>query len=555
MKKQQIKALPILTCLVLACLLKGRSQTIVLPQGLDLMRRSQLAGLTDSTISGTLNMLEVPVATLDSIAPYKSKNNGILFQQDNNKVQLLPVQLTQQVNLKLPYAWNIAPMIPAKGYQALLSPGVYAQFGKHITVQVSPQLVYAANPDYLNAPKEFVPVEWSTYSHWTNTIDMPEHFGGKNYVHLYPGQSSIRYNTGKISIGVSTENMWWGPGTYNALILSNNAPGFLHGTINTIKPIETGIGSFEGQVIAGKLDNTSYPSPGEYAVYNGAFLNDPKFNQWRYMTGMIVTWQPKWVKHLSLGIAKASYQYHSKLTSPLDFLPLQGFFGKAVTRSEKEGSKASMGSLFVRYWMPSEKAEIYIEYGRGDRSLMPTGIFQDHQYPRAYVMGIRKLFDNRDGSHIQLLLELCQMQLPTGDLTMNNPQSWYTHSYVRQGYTQDGRVLGAGIGPGSNSQTLEVSWIKGSKKLGVKLERYLHNNDLYYYTFSYIQDYTRKWVDLSTTFNAEWNYKQFVFSGNLGFIRALDYQWQVLRTDGNEKFYRGYDVFHLNGTVSAAFRF
>jgi hypothetical protein len=42
------------------------------------------------------------------------------------------------------------------------------------------------------------------------------------------GQSSIRLTFGPASIGLSNENIWWGPGIRNSLIMSNNAPGFKH---------------------------------------------------------------------------------------------------------------------------------------------------------------------------------------------------------------------------------------------------------------------------------------------------------------------------------------
>ena len=61
--------------------------------------------------------------------------------------------------------------------------------------------------------------------------------------------------------------MWWGPGTRNSLIMSNNAPGFLHFTLNTKKPIETFIGSFEGQIISGKLEGSGF-NKSKITIYN-----------------------------------------------------------------------------------------------------------------------------------------------------------------------------------------------------------------------------------------------------------------------------------------------
>ncbi|MBD4097500.1 hypothetical protein GUH75_11095, partial [Xanthomonas citri pv. citri] len=80
-------------------------------------------------------------------------------------------------------------------------------------------------------------------------------------------------------------------------------------TINTIRPLHTGIGDFEGQIIAGKLDGSNVLPPRTYSVYNGQFLYQPKNDEWRYLAGMVLTWRPKWTPNLFLGFAKASYLY------------------------------------------------------------------------------------------------------------------------------------------------------------------------------------------------------------------------------------------------------
>ena len=43
-------------------------------------------------------------------------------------------------------------------------------------------------------------------------------------------------------VGISNENQWWGPGISNALILSNNAPGFPHAFVRTAHPWKTPLG-------------------------------------------------------------------------------------------------------------------------------------------------------------------------------------------------------------------------------------------------------------------------------------------------------------------------
>ena len=77
-------------------------------------------------------------------------------------------------------------------------------------------------------------------------------------------------------MGVSTENLWWGPGVRNSLIMSNNAPGFGHISFNTTAPVLTKIGSFEWQLISGVLQNSGLLPPDTARTFNGQKLYEPQ---------------------------------------------------------------------------------------------------------------------------------------------------------------------------------------------------------------------------------------------------------------------------------------
>lgn len=518
------------------------------------LRNMQLLGKYQQEGSYSVNPNKVAIQDLDSLLSNGKPLHSISVRKSFFSAGLLPVSVIQQYNSKLPYEWNIAPMIPAKGYQSVVSAGVYATIGKHISLQVMPEFVYAENLEFEQLSQHLGTRAWADYYRFLNTSDIPAQMGTDTYRKLLPGQSSIRYNFRSFSAGISTENLWWGPGWRNSLIMSTNAPGFLHLTFNTTRPVHTSIGSFEGQVIGGKLEESNVLPPRIYSIDQyGNFLYQPKNHAWRYIAGMVLSWQPKWLKGLYLGISKSSYLYHTDITNPLDVLPLQGFFGRARTRAEKTNKKSSMGSLFARYVMPAEQAEIYVEFGRKDISLMPWNIIQTEDYRRAYVAGFRKLFNTRGNAHIQFTAELTQMQAPTAEL-IREPDSWYTHRFVRQGYTNLGRVLGAGIGPGSNSQTMEVSWVKGLKRIGLRLERVRYNSDYYYYAFEYLTDFRRHWVDLSTSFHADWNFGRLLASAQLGIIRSLNYKWLVIQYDPSIYFIPSNDYINISGRVGIVYR-
>jgi hypothetical protein len=147
--------------------------------------------------------------------------------------KILPVGLTTKFNSHSPYGWNDGGMIMAKGLQTMVSAGVYAKWGP-LSIQLQPELYYAANPSYT-----------TTTGYGFNS--------GKSFQKIYFGQSAIKLNLGPISLGLSSQNNWWGPGQFSSIMMSNNAPGFNHFSINTSKPIKTPIGSIEFQLVMGRL--------------------------------------------------------------------------------------------------------------------------------------------------------------------------------------------------------------------------------------------------------------------------------------------------------------
>lgn len=531
------------------------AQTISSNSFREMMRNNQLLGIIDKNISLTVNPNQIKSFELDTLLPISKSIENLNTKNNYAQFKIVPLTITQQFNSELPYDWNQSSAIPSKGYQVQMNTGIFAKLGNHFQFQFAPEFSVAQNPYFETFSNQLSAQTWSDHYQFINTSDLPERFGDQPYKKTSWGQSFIKYNTKKISFGISSENLWWGPGYRNALIMSNNAQGFAHITVNTIQPFNTSVGSFEAQIIGGLLTNSGILPPRIFSAFNGNYVYIPKDESVRYLTGMIITWQPKWTPGLFIGLAKASYLYAKDAQSPFDFLPFQGFLGKSITQAEKADKKASLGSMFVRYILPEEHAEVYIEYGRKDQALLPGNIIEKEPYRRAYTAGIRKLLaTHKNNSYIQFGLEFTQMQAPTPEL-IRSPDSWYTHQYVRQGYTNNGKSIGAGIGPGSNSQTIEIAWIKGFNRVGLQFERLIHNSDFYYFSFERLGDFRRHWVDVSASLKADWTIKHFYLSLNASFIRTLNHQWVVVQIDPRDYFTPSNDYFSINSSLSVVYRF
>ncbi|RYG04703.1 MAG: hypothetical protein EOO07_30700, partial [Chitinophagaceae bacterium] len=398
------------------------------------------------------------------------------------KWQLLPMGLLLQNNSHHPYGWNDGAMIPAKGLQSLITAGIYAEYGL-LSVQFKPEIVMAANSAFDTFDKDHYDIITARYYDFYNSIDLPARFGNSGITKAYWGQSSIRLNYKALSFGLSTENLWWGPGMRNSLLMSNTAPGFKHLTLNTRKPISSPIGSFEGQIIAGRLENSGYGVLEPERDYFGQPLYVEKPDDWRYLAGMVITWQPKWVPGLFLGLTRSSQNYGKSLSSFGDYFPFFGSKSQSAA-SEAINKRDQQNSYFMRWLWPEEQAEVYFEYGRNNYSGNLNDLALEPNVSRAYIFGVRKLFPfgSRKDENLLVSAEVTQMQ-ETDISKVMNLESWYTSKNIRQGYTNSGEVLGAGIGPGANHQSVEISWVKGLKRLGLQFERLVHNNDFYYYAY------------------------------------------------------------------------
>lgn len=465
-------------------------------------------------------------------------NNQFPNRSFNQKplIKLLQAGITLHKNDQLALSENDGTFIPAVGWQQRVTIGAMVKWGG-LTLQLQPEFVQASNEN----PSSFTGDPnngnyWSRfYMYEANKIDNLSRFGTAALNKFYPGQSSIKYNFNNLSIGVSTENLWWGPGLRNSLVMSNQAPGFLHGTFQTSKPLETELGNIEFQAVYGSLMNTAFTNefnPIMQNIWTGGI--QPKANIKRNLVGGIFTFNPKWTPNFFIGFSGATYFY----TQGVPVNPNS----EILLPNENKQSSGKLGSLFFRYKMPESQAEVYAEYGRANRWAAPWNLFGD-TIPTGYMVGFRKLFpiggDTKKG-YILLNAEITQLQLPdtrlvfnpTNYLSVPKTNSWYTHPYIAQGYTNEGQLIGASIGPGSNSQTLNLAWVKGKKRIGIQIDRLANNND--FSVYSNISSLLgsgnpdRYWVNMNYGINAQWDFGPWMVSGLFQYTNALNYRWVKL---------------------------
>lgn len=522
-------------------------------------RRQQLLGNVDPSISFTNRPLFSEALNFkniydpDNSLPGIRKNNftgDFSFHKGKGKFQLLPISLLNQYNSHHPEGINDGSMIPARGTQLRASAGFYLKYGP-LSIKLKPEFVYAQNKDFDGFPSNYTTNNRINFpSSPYGGIDLPERFGNEAYYKTFWGQSSIRLTFGAVSFGLSNENLWWGPGYRNSLIMTNSASGFMHLTFNTIKPIKTFIGSFEGQIIGGRLESSGF--------------TENLIDDWRYINAMVLTYQPKWIPGLFLGATRSFIMYHDDMDSGLAaYLPIFIALNKSAGGTNEDVNAKGQDqliSIFMRWLFPRSHAEIYFEFGREDHSWDSRDFILEPSHSSAFIFGLRKLYllNNHKNTYMQLLIEVSR--LASNQTTINRSKnhkadgSWYEHNYILHGYTHQGQLLGAGVGPGSNLQTVHISWNKSLKQIGLELERYVHNNDFWY---DYIKDPRMNWVDISTTLFANWDYKNFLVSFKLKYVKSRNYQWlyEPIYEDTPEYWAPTDNTINFHGQIGITYRF
>jgi len=482
----------------------------------DYLRRGQLVGKIPSS-----SFLSRPLISSDSIKLTNLNYSHIILEKDSTRffspeVKLLPISMGSQFGSGNPYPEG-SKFLQAKGHQQWLSAGIYGSFGP-LSFQFQPEFIFAQNKRY------------DTGFSKEDRIEYVEIFGEGAYSKLLPGQSSIRLNYGVFSLGASTENIWWGPGQYNSLLFSNNAIGFQHLTLNTRKPAKTFLGSFEGQLIMGKLENFA------------PLVRDGK-EDWRYVNGITFSYQPKWIPGLFLGASRVfqqyssyndqSFAYYFPLFEPFQKINLIDPNSPDFNSTDYDNRLQSQQLTgFARLVIPKAKAEVYFEYGRRDHAVDWREFIMNPEHARAYLFGFKKLIALSNESFFEVNGEVLQQQESINILIRDGGASWAAHS-ISQGFTHQGQLLGPGVGPSSNVQTLETSWVKGVKKLGVRWERLNRHQDVYIRRFNNPSENAR-WVDYSARLLADWQFDNLLVSTTTNFVYSLNNQWGLSDTSTGE---------------------
>jgi hypothetical protein len=476
--------------------------------GDEYLRILQLQGKIDPKLSFTTrpNFLSSKYNT-DSF--YSNLDSSLvakkLIQKSFFEFKPVLAQIRTQYNSMQPFGWNDEGMIKAKGIQTMARLGVYSRIGP-LHVQFIPEHVNAENPVY----------------------DISEEYGSipkTRYEQNFLGQSSVRLNISAVSVGFSNENLYWGPGQFGALIMSNNAPGFAHYTFNTTRPIKGFLGSFEFQLVTGRLEQD--PN----APFENYNLKLTSYKEPRIFNGLNIVFQPRIFPNLFVGVNRA-YQYseinlEQQGNGFVDkYLPVfSKIFKSSVGGTDEDQIERDQQiSLYTRWLFPKSHAEFYVEYGWNDHKDNFRDFWIDPEHAASYIIGFKKLKPLNHNRWLELNAEIIQTAQTT-DYLVRTAGDWYI--YPNGGYNHYNQILGAGSGKGNNIQTMQFNVLNGLSKFGIKFQRIQHqpnpaNGGL---PFESLGLRPLRWTDIGVGFIAQKHWKNIIITPEANFVNSMNYAW------------------------------
>ena len=436
---------------------------------------------------------------IDSAYFDKTQLNGQLLNNKWANIRILPVALLQQFNSTTPYGYNNGGFLKARGFQQLTSLGVFARFGP-LQIQLQPELIWSQNNAYPITPQ-------------FGSITTP------NRKQVLPGQSNISLNVNALSVGIASVNKWYGPGINNSLLMSNNAAGFLRAYIGTNRPLVTPIGSLEFTLSSGWLNEDSTT-----AFENYAMQPTSKLNRTMYYNGLVISFQPKWLKGFHAGMSRAyavsdmnSAVYNN--SSFVDhYLPIFSVIEKkSILANEDQKERDQQVSLFLRCVLPKDHFEWYLEYGWNDHSVDTRDLFMGPGHSAAYLVGFKKIVPlPAQKAYVNFEVEYMRGEQLAENL-VRDAGNWNWHGAL-QSFTHNNQLLGSAVGPGSNTFKILSSYNKGWKRYLFSIENI--SNDPQYHVNS-------PWTDKVFGTGVDISFKHFIISSQLKTVVQKNYGWEL----------------------------
>jgi hypothetical protein len=421
-------------------------------------------------------------------------------------------------NSNIPFSANDGALWAGRGWSSLIAAGVEATYGR-FRLTLAPQLASAQNRSF-----PILPSGNPNLSGYANpfhsgavTADLPLRFGDRSYTRIEPGESTLEGAWSNVIVGAGSPALWWGPGIRNALLMSNNATGIPQVFARTRRPVSTRIGALEAYYLVGALTESPY------------FDSDPR-NNTRAISAAVITLAVD--TSLTIGVARSVYASVPRVGS------LPGHFADVLTNWETPAldqpgpHSDQLTSLFARWVNPASGLAAHAEWAKIALPSSLRSLLVAPYEKQGFTLGLEWARPLSPRSSLRMQAELTTLeQTPT--MPGADAASFYASRRVPQGYTQQGQIIGAAVGPGSSSQYLGFDLYHGSFQIGSLVGRIRWEDEAYYRAFpARVTQYSHD-VSLFAGLTGCWNSRPLRVEASLIRGRRFSYLFQVMNPYDN----------------------
>jgi hypothetical protein len=432
------------------------SLVLVTSEAIDRLRSHQL-------VAGVAPGQSLLLRSASSLTPSGAAPNGG-WEASRISPQFLAV-----INSAIPFSQNYGSLWAGRGLSTRTLVGFKLESSR-VRLILAPEIIVSANGDWvlrhdffvLPLPPDRSPYDFPFYV-GAFTIDQPMRFGNKPIRRIDLGETTAMWSSDRVALGFSNENEWWGPGIRNAIVLSNNAPGFPHLFLRTARPLKTRLGDVEMRWLVGGLTESAY-------------FDTVTTNNTRSLASIAGTLQTRWDPNLSFGFARSVYA----TATGWGQIPWRWFDVLARTSGTRFASvrKDQLFSLFGRWVFPSDGVEVYTEWARLELQPSLRDFLVAPNHTQGYTLGLQWRGPSWRDGNFRLQGEITQLEQSATFRDRAVP-SWYTSTRVIQGYTNRGEMLGASIGPGAQSQFAALDYLRNEWRFGTFGGRIRWNEDVH----------------------------------------------------------------------------
>jgi hypothetical protein len=338
---------------------------------------------------------------------------------------LLRPSISSSYNSGFAWGMNDGPVWQGRGANAWVTAGFMFHSGP-LSIRAEPLMQYAENRAFTLEP---TPATASQFADDLRpfSIDQPQRFGAGSTRIVSPGQSFVRLDMHGVAVGLSTEDMFWGPGIRNAILFDANAGGFPHAFLGTTHVVQTPIGGFSGQLVYGRLSESSWAPPSSSTARLGA--------------GVIAVLTP--TPTIEIGVARF---YHREWTGGFGAREIASPFGSFFNNTQTAATPDNqLLSIFASVRVPSSGFEVFGEFGKNDRNSSLRDALSEPEHNSAWMVGF---FDVIGPSTLSDGFWTVRVEAGDGRVSAiqqigRGQSTFYDHTFLTQGHTQDGQLLGS----------------------------------------------------------------------------------------------------------------